>query len=273
MLPTFIISFREFLEAFLIIGVFLGISRKLKLKKEIEILLAAVSGIVVSILLSVVSFSVGSKASAILNEENAEILEAYLMIFSGIFIAYIVLSLHRFFALNRSKDVIGSHKKLQAGIFDLSLFLTIMFLVIREGFEIALFTATTSLFSTFMGNLSGLLLGFMSSFTNGILTYFTFLKFSINKIYKLTEHFIVLIGAAFVKNGLVELIEIYLKVNLKNILPITLNFLPEKSTFFGHMLNSFFGIEKNFSLPMLLFLIGYIFFVYFIFFKKSIKKV
>ena len=45
MLTTAIVSFREFLEAFLIVGMFLGISRKLKLKKEIEGLLSAGTGI------------------------------------------------------------------------------------------------------------------------------------------------------------------------------------------------------------------------------------
>ena len=37
MITTAVISFREFLEVFLIVGVFLGISRKLNLKKEFEI--------------------------------------------------------------------------------------------------------------------------------------------------------------------------------------------------------------------------------------------
>ena len=81
------------------------------------------------------------------------------MIFSGFFIAYVVFSLHNFFVLNRSRAIIKDHQKLQQNIFDLSLFLTIFF-VVREGFEIALFTATTSLFFKFIENLFGLILGF-----------------------------------------------------------------------------------------------------------------
>lgn len=47
MITTAVISFREFLEAFLIVGVFLGISKKLNLKKEFEIgfILASMFGI------------------------------------------------------------------------------------------------------------------------------------------------------------------------------------------------------------------------------------
>ena len=49
MITTAVISFREFLEAFLIVGVFLGISRKLNLKKEFEIGLAVIIGIIFSL--------------------------------------------------------------------------------------------------------------------------------------------------------------------------------------------------------------------------------
>ena len=50
MIATALISFREFLEAFLIIGIFLGISKKLKLKKEFEIGLASIIGLLTSLL-------------------------------------------------------------------------------------------------------------------------------------------------------------------------------------------------------------------------------
>jgi hypothetical protein len=45
MLTTLIIAFREFLEAFLIVGVFFGVSKKLNLKKEGEILFATAIGV------------------------------------------------------------------------------------------------------------------------------------------------------------------------------------------------------------------------------------
>lgn len=85
------------------------------------------------------------------------------MIFSGVFIAYVVSSLHTFFILHRSKTIIFAHQKIQQNIFDLSLFATIIFFDVIEGFEIALFTATTSLFSKFIENILGLFGGFFIS--------------------------------------------------------------------------------------------------------------
>ena len=138
---------------------FLGISKKLNIKREKEIVFASLIGIIISIGLPIFVFLFSQQASRILTEKNAEILESYLMIFSGFFIVYVVFSLHNFFVLNRSKTIIKINKKLQKNIFYLSLFLTIFF-VVREGFEIALFTATTSLFFKFIENLFGLILGF-----------------------------------------------------------------------------------------------------------------
>ncbi len=269
MITVFTISFREFLEVFLIIGVFLGISKKLRLKKELEILLASGTGIFISLFLPIVVFFLGEKARLVLNEKSAELLEGYLMVFSGFFIAYVVFSLHNFFVLNRSKSIILAHQKLQRNIFDLSLFLIIFFLIVREGFEIALFTATTSLFSRFAENLFGLIAGFASSLVFGLLTFFVYVKFPISKVYKLTEYLIVLLGASLVKNGLGELLEVYFNIHLEKIFPISIKFLPEKSTFFGHFLNNITGLQQNFSLAMFFIIFIYITSVYLVFLKPK----
>lgn len=271
MFSTLLISFREFLEAFLIIGVFLGISKKLKLKREIEIILATLSGIIISFALCFFTFYIGNKARVVLTEKNADLLGSYLMIFSGIFIAYVVFSLHKFFSLKRSRDVLSTHQKLQKNIFDISLFFTIVFFIVREGFEIALFTATTSLFSKFTENMTGLAFGFLISSIVGTLTYFAYLKFSIGKIYRITEYLIVLLGASFVKNGVVSLLEINFKIRLFEMMPIKLYFLPDKETFLGHFLNNFVGLERNYSLPLFAIMAIYVTFVYF-FLSKKLKK-
>ena len=272
MLTTLVVSLREFLEVFLIIGVFLGISRKLKLKREREILFASLLGISISFILPISVFLLGDKARLILSEKNTELLEGYLMIFSGFFIAYVVFSLHNFFALKRSKHIISAHQKLQQNIFDVSLFLTIVFFIIREGFEVALFTATTSLFSKFIENIAGLFAGFALSSFFGILTFFAYLKFPISKVFKLTEYLIVILGASFVKNGLTELFEVYYDIHLSNILPIKLIFLPEKSSFIGHFIKNIFGLEQQFSFAKLAIMGIYIFFIYLLFLRKKSQK-
>src|SRR3989344_5003562 len=118
MLTTLVISLREFLEVFLIIGVFLGISKKLKIKREKEIILASGIGIIISFLLPISVFLLGDKTRSVLTEKNAELLEGYLMVFSGFFLAYVIFSLHSFFVLKRSRSIIAAHQKLEKNIFD-----------------------------------------------------------------------------------------------------------------------------------------------------------
>ena len=272
MLTTLVISLREFLEVFLIIGVFLGISRKLKIHREKEIVLASIIGIAISFMLPITTFLLGDKAREILTEKNADLLEGYLMIFSGFFIAYVIFSLHNFFVLKRSKTIIDAHQKLQKNIFDISLFLTIVFFIIREGFEIALFTATTSLFSKFMENLAGLFVGFALSSVLGVLTFLAYLKFPISKVFKITEYLIVILGASFVKNGFTELFEVYFDINLANILPMKLTFLPEKSSFIGHFVKNIFGLEQQFSFIKLAIMGIYILIICLLFLRKKSQK-
>lgn len=268
MITTAIISFREFLEAFLIIGVFLGISKKLRLKKEIEIVLAAALGIFISLLLATGTYFFGDHAKNILTERNADFLENYLMIFSGIFIAYVVFSLHNVLQKTRTGTLIKARDKLQQNVFDISLFFTIIFLVIREGFEIALFTASTSLFSSFLQNIYGLLLGFTVAIFLGMVTFFAYIKFPIGKVFKTTEYLIIVLGASLVQNGVTGLFESHFGIHLSSILPVPLKFLPDGESLIGHMLKSFFGIDREFSFGRLIIMLIYILVVYLIFLKK-----
>jgi len=268
MITTAVISFREFLEAFLIVGVFLGISRKLNIKKEFEIGLAAIIGVVISLLLATGTYLFGDQVRGVLTEKNAELLEGYLMIFSGIFIAYVVFSLHDVINRSRAGTLIKAQQKLQEKVFDFSLFSTIVFLVIREGFEIALFTAGTSLFSVFVQNFIGLMLGFVSASALGIMTFFAYIKFSIGKVFKYTEYLIIILGASLVQNGITELLEHSFNIHLSRILSVPLNFLPHKSTLVGHMLKSFFGVSREFSFSKLAIMGGYVLIIYLLFLKR-----
>lgn len=273
MLTTGLISFREFLEAFLIVGVFLGISKNLKLKKEFEIGIAAVVGVVLSLLMAVGTYAFGDRARGVLTEKNAELLESYLMIFSGIFLAYVVLSLHKMIHRSHAGALLSAHKKLRENVFDISLFMTIVFLVVREGFEIALFTASTSLFSAFMQNFIGLISGFASATVVGLGTFYAYIKLPLRKVFQATEYMIVLLGAALVQNGLTELFEHGFNIELEKIVAIPLGFLPAKSTVIGHMISSFFGLDQKFSLVRLAIMAGYIGIIYLLFIKQKKKLI
>ncbi len=268
MFPTALISFREFFEAVLIVSIFLGISQKLHLKREKDILLAAVAGFIFSLLLSTVTYFFADFARGILDHERAELLESYLMIFSGCFIAYVVFSLHDVLSKNRGGKLLKAHKTLESKEFDFSLFMMIATLVGREGFEIALFTATTSLFNVFTQNAIGLLIGFLAASIVGSLSYLSYLKFPISKVFRVTEYMIVLLGASLVQNGLTELTEQLFHIRLSEILQLPLSFLPNSESMLGHLLQTFTGLDRQLSLPRLTIMALYIGVVYLLFLRK-----
>lgn len=271
-LTTAVIAFREFLEVFLLVGVFFGISKKLQIKKEFEIGLAAAIGILLSFLLATGTYFIGDQARSLITEENMDLLEGYLLVFSGLFIAYVVLSLHKTMGEHRKKLLQDTHTKLQQEVFDTSLFLTIVFMVLREGFEIALFTASTSLFSVFLQNVLGLLVGFFLAGCIGFVTYTAFIKMPLGKVFKWTEYLILLIGAGLLQNGLTILLEEYFHLDLSKMLPLPVSFIPDEDNVFGHILHSLFGIDNEFSVVRLLSMLIYIGIVYILFLRSGNKK-
>lgn len=194
MLATALIAFREFFEAFLIIGVFLGVSKKLNLKREFEIICAATTGVLLVIVLVTLVYLLGADAEHLLTEKNADFFENYLLIFSGMFVIYVTRSLHSAMNKSRSKMISAAQNKLEKNAFDISLFFTIVFLILREGFEIALFTAGVSLLGAFLQNVIGLLVGFAVAAVFGAVTFFAYTRFPAGKIFKITEYLMILLG-------------------------------------------------------------------------------
>jgi high-affinity iron transporter len=272
MFTTALIAFREFLEAFLIVGIFLGVSRKLGLKKELEIVIASLLGIIISFGLSIVTYLFGDAARSILTEQRAELLENYLMLFSGIFLAYVIFSLHKRISENKKDIIMKAKSQMEKRMFDLSLFATIVFMISREGFEIALFTASTSLFSAFFQNLTGLCIGFACAGVIGIATYSAFSKFPVKKVFRATEYMIMLLGAALVQVGLTEILEHQFNIHLGDIISFNLHFMPDENSIIGHAVRSFTGLDAEFSLPRLVIMTLYIIAILLLTRQKTIRK-
>src|SRR5258708_37148039 len=269
MFTTGIIGFREFLEAFLLVGIFLGVSKKLNLKKEKEIILATIIGMVFALLLNIGVFFLGDHTRNMVTENNADAIESYLQIFSGLFLIYVVFSLHQRMNQKRKQVLDKAKENIKKEIFDISLFLLIVFLIVREGFEIALFTASISLFSVFFQNLLGLLIGFIFAAIVGCSTFFAYTKFSVSKIYKATEYLIILLGASLFQTGVTKFLDTHFSVMLSNIGSFHLAFLPNEDSFIGSFLQGFFGVDSQFSIARLSIMILYVVAMYMLFLQKK----
>ena len=262
MIPTAIIAFREFFEAFLLVGIFLGIDKGLKLHRRKEIIFAVLVGVLFSLVLPCIVFLLSADMLHLVTEKTADTFEGFLLVFAGVFLAYVVFTLHAFLHEGKMQKIFQTKEKIEKEIFDMSLFLTIVLFIAREGLEIALLVATTSLFVTFWSNMFGLLLGFFLAGAIGLAVSFAYIKIPIKKVFVYTEYLIVIIGAAMIKNGISLLLNNFFRVDLGKIFPLPLHFLPSETTMMGHSLYNVFGVEQHMGVVQVLLMCFYITFVW-----------
>src|ERR1022692_2171093 len=104
MVPVFIIAFREFLEAFLSVGVLLGIATRFKLQRTNSILGGAIVGFLVVFILATIIFGTDTLFIKHLPKDSFDLIKGWLFISSSIFVAYAVFSLHKILSHYSQED-------------------------------------------------------------------------------------------------------------------------------------------------------------------------
>lgn len=217
MLPVFIVAFREFLEAFLSVGVLLGISNKFQLHRSKGILGGSIAAFIVVFLLATVVFGADSSVIKYLPKDSLDLIEGWLFTLSSIFIAYAVFSLHRILAHYSQEEVKVIEAKVdkyQAShwLLPFSAFL----FVLKEGTEGIFFNVTNGLFYTFSQDLTGFSLAFIAALICGLIIrkFLTFV--SLKRIFRITEVFIIFVGVDAITEGLETLSKYYFNIDISN---------------------------------------------------------
>lgn len=217
MLPVFAISFREFLEAFLSIGILLGISKKFTLRRSKGIILGASVGFLIVFVLATVVFAADSMAMKYLPKTSFDLIEGWLFVLSGIFVAYAVFSLHKILSYYSREKIKGMKVKIEQ--FKTSYWLlpfTAFLFVIKEGSEGFFFNAANGLFYKFNDALTGFALAFLAALTCGFALQKLFANLSIKRIFKISEVFIIFVGGNALTEGLVNLGNYYFHFDISS---------------------------------------------------------
>jgi high-affinity iron transporter len=261
-------SIREYLEVFLIISLFLGLITKLNPTKTKEIILASSVGVILSLLLPILGFWFGDSIKSLISEENEPLFAGAMMTISSIFIVYVVFALHDLMVQGKKTIIRDAKDKLKEGIFDLSLSLMVITLILREGVEVALFTLSSSVNDSFLSNILALFAGFLVSAVIGVFVYLGSSKLPIARAFQFTEWLLVVIGGAMFSNGISELLESLAKIELKEIATIQ-TFLPDSDTIIGTFFKTTFALRAETGLIQILLNLGYIVTVYWFFLRKK----
>lgn len=259
MLPSFLLSLREGLEASLIIGIVLGALRKLRRTDLIPtvwlgVICAAVVSVLAAIVLIVIGFELEGSAEAI---------------FEGVtmFIAAGVLTWMIFWMNSQSRHIKG---ELESGVTRAvtasdkrGLFWLSFIAVAREGVELALFLAATVFVvvgregSSGSMALFGAMLGLSTAALLGWSLFASTVKLDLRRFFRVTGLLLLVFAAGLVAHGVHEFVEASLLPALIDPLWNLGTVIPE-SSLVGQVLGTLFGYSSDPSLVEMLAYFGYL---------------
>lgn len=244
-MPSFLITFREVIEAALIVATILGILTKLGQKREIRtVWLAALAATLVSVLLLAGASITGIKIRELYSGRTEELIEGTLMITSAVFITWAVFFLHNYFG--RYKTLLLAHLRKTVELQEQrGLFILAFTAVLREGFEIVLFLTTIYFSSNPVQILGGFTLGAVCALVVCLGLFAATIRMPVYYAFRATSILLILFAAGLLAHGAHEFVEAGVLAATPN---VYLPFLPEKSSAGGGIIQSIFGLTKKMEL-------------------------
>lgn len=266
MLPSFLITFREVIEASLIVATVLGILIKLGQTRAVKtVWFATAAATTLSFLLLGIGSVLGLKVQEFYTGKTEEIIGGSLMILSAIFITWAVFFLHKYFSkykvilLTKIKNKVENQE--QRG-----LFLLVFTAVFREGFEIVLFLTTIYLSS----NPNDIFAGFAGGMIGGLLVsialFTATLRLPVFLAFRATSVLLILFAAGLLSRGIGEFAH---AGAVPELIKISLPLLPQKGTFLADILKSVFGVTQTMDVLQLTLYVSYSAVMYWYVFLRS----
>ncbi len=256
MFPSFLITFREVIEASLIVATILGILIKLRQTKSIRVVwTATLAAVGVSFALLVGASIAGIRLQELYTGRTEELVEGILMVVSAVFITWAVFFLHTYFGkykMHLLQKVKGTMQTANPR----ALFGLVFTAVFREGFEIVLFLATIYLSSKPAPIVGGFGLGLAAGLLVSCAFFWGTIRLPVYWAFRTSSALLILFAAGLLGRGVGEFAEAGM---LPEIGRVTLAMLPDTSTFVGDMTKAIFGLTQQMDLLQLSVYLTYIF--------------
>jgi high-affinity iron transporter len=252
MLPTYLLSLREGLEAALIIGIVLGAVNKIR-RGDLApaVWLGTLSAVVVSILTAIILTSFGMS----LEESAEQIFEGITMLIAAGILTWMIFWMGKQARFLKSELEDGVNKavtRYAAG--KRAVFWLAFVAVVREGVELAIFI-TAAFFagnSTETGNtliqvLAGTILGLGTAVLLGYTIFATTVRLDLRKFFQVTGILLILFAAGLVAHGVHEFNEVgWIPSIIEHIWDV--NTILDENSLAGQLLKTLFGYNGNPSL-------------------------
>ncbi len=254
-LPALLITFREVLEATLIVATVVTLLTKLKQKRSLRaVWLGTGVAVLLSMMFLVGASLMGLRAQELYSGKTEELVEGVLMVVSAGFVTWAVFWLHTHFAQQKVK-LLHKIKKTVEAEEQRGLFILTFTAVLREGIEIVLFLSTIYLSSRPSEILGGFVVGMMGALLVCAGLFTLTLRFPVYWTFRITSWLLVAFAAGLLARGVHEFSELGW---LPETRAITLAFLPAAKTFGGEMVKALFGLRRVMDMAQIAIYGGYV---------------
>ena len=247
MLPSYLLSLREGIEAALIVGIVLGALRQMRhtdLSPAVwfGVISASVLSVLVGTILTVLGFS--------FEGTTEEIFEGITMLLAAGVLTWMIFWMSRQ-ARNIKEDLESGVQKAALEGGKRGMFLLAFLAVLREGIELALFLVASVFASNVQRTLLGAFLGLVTAMLLGGALFTTTVRLDLRRFFQVTGFLLIFFAAGLVAHGVHEFNEAGLIPSvIEHVWDIN-SILDEDSTF-GLMLKALFGYNGNPSLTEVL---------------------
>lgn len=201
MLPTFIITFRETLEAALIVGIVLSYLAR---TKQAEYKVFVYWGCIAGIIASIIGALLFRKIAGGFTGQAEEVFEGITMLIGALLLTTMILWMMKQKHVAAELEHRVATELSEAHKF--GLFLLVFIAVLREGIETVIFLGAASFVST-NNSLIGALAGITGAIFLGYAIFVGSMKIDIKRFFNITSILLILFAAGLVSHGLHELQE------------------------------------------------------------------
>jgi high-affinity iron transporter len=250
MLPTYLLSLREGLEAALIVGIVLGALTKIR-RNDLSpaVWLGTLSAVGVSILTAILLTSFGMS----LEEQAEQIFEGITMLIAAGILTWMIFWMSKQARFLKSELEAGVNKA-AASTGKRAMFWLAFVAVVREGIELALFV-TAAFFagdqsqvnSNIIQTLAGTILGLGTAVLLGWTLFATTVRLDLRRFFQVTGFLLILFAAGLVAHGVHEFNEVgWIPSIVEHVWDV--NAIVDENSVPGQLLKTLFGYNGNPSL-------------------------
>ena len=260
MLPTYLLSLREGLEAALIIGIVLGALSKIR-RSDLSpaVWLGTLSAVGVSILTAVLLTAFGMS----LEEKAEQIFEGVTMLIAAGILTWMIFWMRKQARFLKSELEAGVNKA-AASTGRRAMFWMAFVAVVREGVELALFVTAAffagdqaQLTSNIIQTLAGTILGLGTAALLGWTLFATTVRLDLRRFFQVTGILLILFAAGLVAHGVHEFNEVgWIPAVIEHVWDV--NAIVDENSVPGQLLRILFGYNGNPSLTEMIAYFSYL---------------